>query len=102
MHRKSAARSGRGGAERAAGRGVRSRVHWTTPRRTRSRRMINNENTAKQTAAARGTCGGVPRQFEQRRRMLRPRARRRSPSRHHRAENRCPVRSGRSKANYRP
>lgn len=36
---------------RAAGRGVRSRVQWTTRRRTRSRRMINNENTAKQTVA---------------------------------------------------
>lgn len=33
-----------------AGWGVGSGVQWTTRRRTRSRRMINNENTAKQTA----------------------------------------------------
>lgn len=40
-----------GGSAGGAGWGVRSRVQWTTRRRTRSRRMINNENTAKQTAA---------------------------------------------------
>lgn len=42
---------------RGAGRGVCCRVQWTTRRRTRSRRMINNENTAKQTVAARGMSG---------------------------------------------
>lgn len=57
--------------------GVLSRVQWTTRRRTRSRRMINNENTAKQTAAARGTAGPARRgsgiQSAQRRRPYRPR-----------------------------
>lgn len=62
---------------RARGRGVRSRVQWTTRRRTRSRRMINNENTAKQTVAAR-LVRGTRRQSEQRSRSHRPRDRRRS------------------------
>lgn len=73
---------------RGAGRGVCCRVQWTTRRRTRSRRMINNENTAKQTVAARGMSGDAVRQSEHRRRPHRPRVRRCS----RRAENRCTIR----------
>lgn len=82
-------RAGCGLRGRGAGRGVRCRVQWTTLRRTRSRRMINNENTAKQTVATRGMSGDAVRQSEHRRRPHRPRVRRCS----RRAENRCTIRN---------